>query len=191
MQELNEPSIVNHIIDARYNKFLRIQAASLTEILVPPLDVQAVWLADMLNSLEYSQRAATIGEGLQWIPHVVTRCLSAKDEEAARKRCKELWSRFDAEPWDRAPSGLSQHSVLIPASNVIDDRRWLNEVRGGLCFILLIHSLHSGCVVVQEIKLLTSLHRSCIARCLVISVIFISWQRTRSRSSVRRSLPCS
>lgn len=85
--------------------FLRAQGHNPDVLIVPPVEIQAVWLSHMLNSLAYvappkqcvphthlaPTRYKTFAEalvpGLERVPHPVTRCLTPQQRLVGEERC--------------------------------------------------------------------------------------------------------
>jgi len=77
----------------RYQMFLYLQSQNLDTVLIPPYDVEIIWLQHMLQSHEYRFTARLFKPGLEYIPHSITRDLNEDQKKIMVNETRILWNK--------------------------------------------------------------------------------------------------
>jgi len=117
----------------RYSMFLNLQSLYLEKVMIPPFDVEMIWLHHMLQSFEYRDYAREVKPGLENIPHIITRMLNQNEREILVHETKLIWENiYGKDSYDNVieldVDGLNfyMHYVI---NNLTVDKKWFREFK--------------------------------------------------------------
>jgi len=134
-QRLDNAKVMGYSYFRRYPVFLKIQAQHPDLVLVPPIDVEAIWYSHMLQTDVYPQFAAQFGSSLPHIPHVVTRHLTPQQRKKSERKCEKLWKKaapsepfsFTGQQGDLVADQMWSYDPVC--EDLVADRMWYRELR--------------------------------------------------------------